>query len=152
MLGLAATNALTIREGRPSLGAAWAKRKRNVAYAGAATLIGGLVLLSACAGGSDDRPASTPFSGLDGRVLYGQACALCHGTDLQGTDQGPPFIDAIYRSGHHADAAFLLAVRQGARSHHWGFGDMPPVDGLTDEQVEAIVQFVREQQRQAGID
>ena len=29
---------------------------------------------------------------------------------------------------------------------------MPPIDGLTNEQVEAIVEFVREQQLQAGID
>ena len=126
--------------------------RNRVAYAGAAALVGGLVLIAACGGGGEDRPASTPFSGLDGRVLYGQACTSCHGADLQGTDQGPPLIDSIYRSGHHADASFLLAVRRGVRSHHWGFGNMPPIDGLTDEQVEAIVEFVREQQRLAGID
>ena len=119
---------------------------------GLATLVVGFVLIAACGGGGEDRPASTPFSGLDGRVLYGQACASCHGADLGGTDQGPLFIESIYRSGHHADAAFLLAVRRGVRSHHWGFGNMPPIDGLTDEQVEAIVEFVREQQRRAGID
>jgi hypothetical protein len=33
--------------------------------------------------------------------------------------QGPPFIDALYRHGHHADAAFLLAARRGVRSNHW---------------------------------
>ena len=119
---------------------------------GLAALVAGSVLIAACGGGGEARPASTPFSGLDGRVLYAEACSSCHGADLQGSDQGPPFIDSIYRSGHHADAAFLLAVRRGVRSHHWGFGNMPPIDGLTDEQVEAIVEFVREQQRQAGID
>ena len=133
------------------MGWGWAK-KRNVALAGAAVLMGGLVSISACGGGGDGRPASTPFSGLDGRVLYVQACASCHGTDLQGTGDGPPFIDSIYRSSRHADAAFLLAVLRGVRPHHWRFGSMPPIDGLTDEQVEAIVGFVREQQRRAGID
>ena len=120
--------------------------------AGLGAIAVGLVLIAACGGNGDDRPAATPFSGLDGRTLYSQACASCHGADLQGTDQGPPFLDSIYRSGHHADAAFLLAVRRGVRSHHWDFGGMPPIEGLSDEQVEAIVDFVREQQRAAGID
>ena len=150
VLGLATLAALVLGE-VAVVRREWAK-KRNVAYAGAAALVGGLVLITACGGGGEDRPASTPFNGLDGRVLYGQACASCHGADLQGTEQGPTFIDSIYRSGHHADSAFPLAVRRGVRSHHWGFGNMPPIDGLTHEQVEAIVQYVREQQRQAGID
>jgi hypothetical protein len=29
---------------------------------------------------------------------------------------------------------------------------MPPIEGLTDEQIAAIVEFVREQQRAAGIE
>lgn len=53
--------------------------------------------------------------------------------------------------GHHADPAFFLAVRRGARTHHWNFGDMPPVQGLSDPQIEAIVSFVRERQRATGI-
>lgn len=39
----------------------------------------------------------------------------------------------------------------GARSHHWDFGDMPRIDGITSGQVEAIVAYVREEQRDAGI-
>ncbi len=115
--------------------------------------VAGALLVVACTG-SDGGGASvsTPFVGTDGATLYSRACASCHGADLRGTDQGPPFLDAIYRPGHHADASFLLAVRRGARSHHWNFGAMPPVEGLTDEQVAAIVEFVREQQREAGID
>lgn len=114
-------------------------------------LIAGVLLASACTG-SDDEPASTPFTGTDGAALYSQGCASCHGDDLRGTDEGPPFLDAIYRPGHHADVAFLVAVRSGSRAHHWNFGNMPPVEGLTNEQVAAIVEFVREQQRAAGIE
>ena len=44
-----------------------------------------------------------------------------------------------------------MAVRSGVRPHHWDFGPMPPVPGLTDAQVASIVAFVREQQRAAGI-
>ena len=107
--------------------------------------------LVACGGGPSDEP-SPSFAGTDGAALYAQACASCHGTNLQGTDQGPPFLDAIYRPGHHADPSFLLAVRRGARSHHWDFGDMPPVEGLSDGQVAAILDFVRAEQRAAGIE
>ncbi len=109
-------------------------------------------LILAC-GSSDDRaPISTIAGGLDGASLFAQTCASCHGPNLEGTTGGPPFIDSIYRPAHHADAAFLLAVRRGVRSHHWDFGNMPRIDGLSDEQVAAIVEFVRAQQRAAGID
>lgn len=114
----------------------------------AAAAIAGVLL--ACSGGSSEQPTS--FAGSDGANLYSQACARCHGADLRGTNQGPPFLDAIYRPGHHADGAFLFAVRGGSRAHHWNFGNMPPIPGLTDEQVGAITGFVREQQRAAGIE
>ena len=110
------------------------------------------MLFVACGTSSNAPQGRTSFDGTDGAILFGQACASCHGADLEGTADGPPFIDSIYRSGHHADAAFLLAVRRGVRSHHWGFGNMPQIAGLSDEQVAAIVEFVRERQRGAGIE
>lgn len=122
--------------------------------AGLATLGLLAALLVAACGSSepgDDQPAAT-FEGTDGAALYAQACSSCHGADLSGTDAGPPFLDVIYRSGHHADASFFLAAKRGVRSHHWSFGDMPPVEGLSDEQIEAIVAFVRGRQAEAGIE
>lgn len=116
----------------------------------------GLLVLSiavAC-GGSDEESGSgsTTFTGTDGAALYGQACAACHGAELEGTDEGPPFLDAIYRAGHHSDAAFFLAAKSGARSHHWNFGNMPPIEGLSDDQISAIVAYVRARQADAGIE
>ena len=111
-----------------------------------------LLFAGACSDSTSSGGQTGAFAGLNGPSLYAQACASCHGADLAGTDAGPPFLDAVYRAGHHADVAFLLAVRRGARSHHWDFGNMPPVEGLTDEQVAAIVQFVRERQVAAGIE
>jgi mono/diheme cytochrome c family protein len=121
-------------------------RRMGLALAAATSL---LACTSSDGGGT---PASTPFTGSDGATLYAQACASCHGADLRGTDEGPPFLDAIYRPGHRADVSFHLAARSGARAHHWNFGNMPPIEGLTDEQIAAIVEFVREQQRAAGIE
>ncbi len=115
----------------------------------AIALAASVAVAGACGGGSEPVPA---FTGTDGAALYAQACASCHGAGLRGTKQGPPFLDAIYRPGHHADAAFFLAVKGGARQHHWNFGNMPPVQGLSDPQIEAIVALVRERQHAAGID
>lgn len=90
------------------------------------------VLLAAC-GGADERTGvpEGPFDGVSGAELYAQACATCHGEDLQGTDQGPPFLDPIYEPGHYADQAFVLSAMAGARAHHWDFGNMPPIEGIT---------------------
>jgi hypothetical protein len=60
-----------------------------------------------------------------GQVAFQRTCAPCHGDVAQGTATGPPLVHEIYRPAHHADIAFELAVRCGARTHHWCFGDMP---------------------------
>ncbi|MCD6674233.1 MAG: cytochrome c [Burkholderiaceae bacterium] len=86
-----------------------------------------------------------------GKALYDEKCASCHGADLKGTDQGPPFLHRIYEPSHHGDAAFQLAVRNGVRAHHWKFGDMKPVSGLSADDVVHIVAYVRSQQRVVGI-
>ena len=102
----------------------------------------------------EPTPTATPesrFSGTDGRSLYGQACSVCHGQNLEGTNAGPTFLDRIYAPGHHADISFIFAVERGVRAHHWNFGNMAPVEGLSHEQVLAIIAFIREQQRAAGI-
>lgn len=101
---------------------------------------------------TEAAPTAPRFSGTDGRELYGQACAVCHGQALEGTNAGPTFLDRIYAPWHHADIAFIFAVERGVRAHHWNFGNMAPVEGLEHEQVLAIIAFIREQQRAAGIE
>ncbi len=86
-----------------------------------------------------------------GKALYDKQCASCHGTSLQGTDKGPPLVHRIYEPSHHSDAAFQMAVKHGSRAHHWKFGDMPPVSGLTPDEVAHVTAYVRAKQRQAGI-
>ena len=86
-----------------------------------------------------------------GKALYDEKCAGCHGADLKGTNQGPPFLHRIYEPSHHGDASFQLAVRNGVRAHHWKFGDMKPVLGPSADDVAHIVAYVRSQQRLVGI-
>ncbi len=88
---------------------------------------------------------------LAGEQLFNANCALCHGQDAAGTTQGPTLIDRIYHPGHHSDFSFRRAVAQGVRQHHWTFGDMLPVATVTADEVEQIICYVRELQRQHGI-
>ena len=87
----------------------------------------------------------------EAEALFGQSCASCHGSRASGSELGPPLVHHVYRPSHHADAAFHLAVLRGVRAHHWNFGDMPPVAGVTADQTRAITAYLRWLQRQAGI-
>lgn len=95
--------------------------------------------------------ASASQAATDGEALFNANCAVCHGAEARGTNQGPPLVHIIYEPNHHADAAFLMAATRGVRAHHWGFGDMPPVEGVTPEQVAEITAYVRGLQKEAGI-
>ena len=96
-------------------------------------------------------PDLTPVE-RKGEAAFNANCARCHGDDASGVDgSGPPLVHVIYEPDHHGDAAFLLAARQGVRQHHWPFGDMPPVQGLSEEKVAAIVAYVRRVQQANGI-
>jgi len=86
-----------------------------------------------------------------GKIAFDAACAQCHGRDASGTEKGPPFIHDIYNPGHHGDEAFLLAAKQGVPQHHWPFGNMPPQPNVTDEDLAAIIRYVRELQEANGI-
>lgn len=118
-----------------------------------------LLLLAACeAPDPEERRASQhlPPPGFKGEPAQGAAlfatyCQACHGAAGTGTDQGPPLVDKVYQTQHHADFAFHMAVRDGVRQHHWAFGDMPAVADITPEQTEHIVAFIRREQLKAGI-
>jgi mono/diheme cytochrome c family protein len=86
-----------------------------------------------------------------GKGLFEANCATCHGERGAGTDRGPPLIHEFYNPGHHADAAFFAAAKFGVRQHHWRFGNMPPQPQVREEELAAIVQYVREVQVANGI-
>ncbi len=94
---------------------------------------------------------------LSGQALIGERaftakCAACHGKNAAGQDGvAPPLVHKIYEPSHHGDAAFLLAARIGVRSHHWRFGNMPPVKDVTDAEIKTIIAYVRTLQQANGI-
>ena len=82
-----------------------------------------------------------------GEKNYQESCARCHGTNLVGTDKGPSLLDDVYKPSHHADLSFFYAVKNGVRQHHWKFGDMPIITGVSPERTSDIVAYVRHMQR-----
>ena len=100
-------------------------------------------------GGAAGSVASV--KGTHGEALFNERCAVCHGRNATGSAQGPPLVHRIYEPGYHSDLSFLLAVRRGVRSHHWRFGNMAPVPGLSEADVKEIVRYVRALQRAKGI-
>ena len=86
-----------------------------------------------------------------GEDLFNANCSICHGVSAAGTSRGPTLIDRIYHPGHHSDLSIRSAVRQGVRQHHWTFGNMAPVPGVSQGDVEEIICYIRELQRAEGI-
>lgn len=126
-------------------------------------IVGGLVIVMVIAvvafgGNETNQDAGTGIPPQDsalvaaGEPIYQASCAACHGADLRGTDLGPSHLSIVYEPNHHGDAAFMLAARNGVVAHHWPFGDMAPVPGLTDEDLVAVVAYVRENQRINGFE
>ena len=141
-----------------------------------AGLLGMTLALLACSGSATQEPAATATAGAptsppktgayatvvvtapelsqsasSGQALFNTNCAVCHGTDAAGSNAGPPLVHPIYGPGHHPDFSFKNAVQNGVPSHHWWFGDMAPLPGVSEQDVEQIVCFVRELQRANGI-
>ena len=87
-----------------------------------------------------------------GKTAYEAKCAACHGINAVGqAGVAPPLIHKIYEPSHHGDEAFQRAVAMGVQGHHWPFGDMPAVEGLTRADVAVIVAYIRDVQTANGI-
>lgn len=99
-----------------------------------------------------DLPQELSEAAKIGQRIFEVKCAVCHGENAVGQNGvAPPLVHRTYEPSHHSDIAFQLAVQNGVRAHHWRFGNMPPIDGLTRADVQSIVAYVRELQRANGI-
>lgn len=87
----------------------------------------------------------------EGESKFNMYCSPCHGSQGSGTAQGPPLVHKIYEPNHHADIAFQRAAALGVKAHHWKFGNMPKIEGVTADDVTQIIGYIRWLQRQAGI-
>lgn len=114
-----------------------------------------LPALAACLCGGPVASAAEsieiPLELSRGQLLYEKYCSGCHGTGLDGSDQGPPLVHPYYKPSHHDDGTFYRAVLEGVRQHHWNFGDMPPVSAMTPGKTEQVIAFIRYYQQQQGL-
>lgn len=132
------------------------ERSKRPLYAVGALAVIGLVSVSLylMSPGSEQAPVvvqQLPGPAGAGQAAFQQHCAECHGPSARGTDKGPPLVHRYYNPSHHADFAFVRAIRFGVRQHHWRFGNMPPQPDVSSEETEAIIEYVRELQRANGI-
>ncbi len=134
--------------------------RRLVLLVGSAVAVVAMVLFfrgAPTGGGSGEAFAEVTVPQLTNIQMQGETafktnCASCHGVNAAGKDGfGPPLVHRIYEPSHHGDMAFVLAVKQGVRAHHWKFGNMPPVAGVSDPEIQAIIAYVRALQRANGI-
>ncbi|MDP4033774.1 MAG: cytochrome c [Pseudorhodobacter sp.] len=89
---------------------------------------------------------------ISGARVFADKCASCHGDNATGLEGlAPPLIHKFYVPSHHGDAAFYRAAELGVRAHHWRFGNMPPVEGITRAEVGTIIAYVRALQQANGM-
>ncbi len=130
------------------------KRAATIAV-GALALAGAGAALWA-SGAADGRPAETPALIARGAAVYAEACAACHGAQLEGAPDwrtpGPdgllpaPPHDASGHTWHHSDAVLFRITKEGPaavvgggyRSAMPGFGDV-----LSDDDIWAALAFIR---------
>ena len=97
-------------------------------------------------------PASFSDNAQLGQRIYEARCSACHGENAAGQNGvAPPLVHKTYEPSHHSDMAFIMAAKNGVRAHHWNFGNMPPVEGISDGEVRLVTAYNRELQRENGI-
>lgn len=97
-------------------------------------------------------PASSTTQEQMGETAFNAKCAACHGDSGAGRDGiAPPLIHKIYEPRHHGDMSFQLAAMNGVRAHHWPFGNMPAIEGVTPSDITTITAYIRAIQRVNGI-
>lgn len=114
-----------------------------------------IALAAALAIASATRADPAPDLALGARV-YAEACASCHGPDLEGQPDwqsrlpsgrmpAPPH-DASGHTWHHSDTILFRLVKEGVAAVVGGGyeSDMPGFAGtLSDEEVRAVLAFIR---------
>lgn len=58
----------------------------------------------------------------------------------------------IYEPSHRSDESHRKAIRFGAAPQHWNYGTMPPNDELDDDQIDAIIAFIRAERERSGFE
>lgn len=114
-------------------------------------LLFGFLATSNVSAEKTDDAVKIPFQLSKGQITYEKYCSSCHGKDLNGTKKGPPFLHGFYKPSHHGDASFYRAALKGVRAHHWNFGNMEPVKGMTERKTKHVIAYIRFYQKQKNL-
>lgn len=130
-----------------------AKRNRTLSWVIPVVVVAVAALVTVLlvtTGESEEPPApGSPEELALGQEVFEQSCATCHGEELRGGLAGPPLVHEIYAPDHHPDSAIRAAIAQGVQPHHWDYAGMPPIPGLSEPEVDAVIAYIRDTQRQA---
>lgn len=102
-----------------------------------------IILLAAVIGFT----AAMSASAADAKANFDDQCAKCHGKDGKGDTKAgqmlkaPDFTDAKVQASFTDEKAFK-AVKEGLKDSE-GRMRMKPVEGLSDEEIKALVKYVR---------
>lgn len=129
-----------------------AQRRRLMLLIGVPLFVALVVVVAVVVSGGDSSVPPEPGSPdqvAAGEDVFVANCATCHGEGLRGGLAGPPLINEIYAPSHHPDSAIRAAIANGVTPHHWDFAGMPPITGLSDDDVDAVIAYIRAVQRDA---
>jgi mono/diheme cytochrome c family protein len=137
------------------------QRWRITAVTGVALVVAGLGALAAFLTGLFERWGGGVQSAqkavlAEGRTLYSQHCARCHGANLEGQPDwtqrlpsgrlpAPPH-DASGHTWHHSDRVLFEITKKGPAALVGSDyeSDMPAFDGvLTENQIRAVLAFIK---------
>lgn len=111
-------------------------------------LAGVIAFVIASGGGSDEPPApGSPEQLALGEEVFADNCQTCHGPEARGGLAGPPLVHEMYQDLTDDDIRTVIA--QGKAPENWEFAAMPPIPGLDDSEVAAVIAYVRQQQAEA---
>jgi cytochrome c5 len=72
-----------------------------------------------------------PFQLGQGQLLYEEYCSSCHDIDLTGSDRGAAVITSVLQAVASRRQGLLSSRLTGRQAASSGIGDMPPVEGMT---------------------
>ncbi len=96
------------------------------------------------------KPAETRYLSqlaVAGKRVFEGHCADCHGYQALGSPRGPSLQDRVYWRDLLDKRTFHSAITDGVRAYRWTYGDMPPVEGLSFNQIETVARYIHELQQ-----
>ncbi len=109
-------------------------RARHLLLAVPALITLGGVLVACKEQPAHTAPAAAPAYQDPGAVVYSDSCARCHGDSREG-DGTAPALDAV-RMASLGDSPLRFTIA-------YGKGQMPGFGGLSQEQIEALIVYLR---------